>query len=75
MHGRRRHAGEREDRDRAVDEGTLTLDNTAVIPESVVTAVNADDVVTKAQIDGDLLTFTPARKMRTATPIRPSPSR
>ena len=43
------------------DEGTLTLDNTAVIPESVVTAVLADDVVTKAQIDGDLLTFTPAR--------------
>ena len=32
--------------------GTLALDGTAVM---------ADDVVTKAQIDGDMLTFTPAR--------------
>ena len=32
--------------------GTLALDGTAVL---------ADDVVTKAQIDGDMLTFTPAR--------------
>ena len=32
--------------------GTLALDDTAVM---------ADDVVTKAQIDGDMLTFTPAR--------------
>ena len=46
--------------------GTLALDGTAVL---------ADGVVTKAQIDGDMLTFTPARKMRTATTIRPSPSR
>ena len=45
--------------------GTLALDGTAVM---------ADDVVTEAQIDADMLTFTPA-PMRTATPIRPSPSR
>ena len=32
--------------------GTLALDGTAVM---------ADDVVTAAQIDGDMLTFTPAR--------------
>ena len=32
--------------------GTLALDGTAVL---------ADGVVTKAQIDGDMLTFTPAR--------------
>ena len=32
--------------------GTLALDGTAVM---------ADDVVTKAQIDGDMLTFTPVR--------------
>ena len=45
--------------------GELALNGTAVL---------ADAVVTKAQIDGGMLTFTPA-PMRAATPIRPSPSR
>ena len=61
---RRRHAGERDDRTLPMA-GTLALDGTAVM---------ADDVVTRPD---STQTCSPSRPraMRTATPIRPSPSR